>query len=235
MSSKKIKQFLYKFISRIRVKGEGNIIDIDSADKSNFKFKIIGNNNKITIKKMANTGIDLVTLRLYGDNCEITIDEGFCVSSNFDILIGQNHPNFGKVNNSRINIGKNVSMESAEYVTFNSNTYCDIGDDCMFSADIKMYNTDGHPVFDKTTGEIINKIKGIKIGKHSWIGLGASILKNSVVPEGSIIGWKSVFAGRGECETHSYCAFAGNPAKLIKENVTWDTDGAKAGYIENNE
>jgi len=231
MSSKTLKKFFDRFKNKIKVKGTGNIIDIDPKDKSNFKFKIIGNNNKITIKKMANIGINLVTLRLFGDNCEITIDENFSVSSNFDILIGQNHPKFGKVENARLNIGKNVSIESAEYVTFNSNAYCDICDDCMFSANIMLYNTDAHPVFDKDSGKVINKVKGITIGEHSWIGFGASILKNSFIPDNSIIGWKSVYSGKHN--TKQFCAYAGNPAKCVKENVTWDTDGAKAGYIEN--
>ena len=190
----------------------------------------MSSNNRIVVKKMANTGLDIVKLRLYGDNNEIFIDEGLCVSSSFDILIGQNHPNFGKVKNSKINISKNVSMKSVEYVTFNSNTYCEIEDDCMFSSNIKLYNTDAHPIFDKNTEEIINKVKGIKIGRHSWIGYGVSILKNSIVPDNSIIGWQSVFTG---VKTKPYCAFAGNPAKCVKENITWDANDEKAGYIEN--
>ena len=105
-----------------------------------------------------------------------------------------------------------------------------LADDCMFSSNIKLYNTDAHPIFDKNTEEIINKVKGIKIGRHSWIGYGVSILKNSIVPDNSIIGWQSVFTG---VKTKPYCAFAGNPAKCVKENVTWDTNGAKAGYIDN--
>ena len=239
MSAKKLKLLVRKFINKIKVRGKGNkikvrgkgnIIDIAPEDKPNFNFEIIGDNNKIVVKKMANSGLDIVKVLLYGDNNEIFIDEGLYVSSGFNILIGQNHPNFGKVKNSKINISKNVSMESVEYVTFNSNTYCEIEDDCMFSYNIKLYNTDAHPIFDKTTGEIINKVKGIKIGKHSWIGYGVSILKNSIVPDNSIIGWQSVFTGT---KTQPYCIFAGNPAKCIKENVTWDTNGAKTGYIEN--
>lgn len=231
VSSKKFKKFVCKFINKIKVKGNGNVIEIAPEDKSNFKFNIVGNNNKIIVRKMANIDFDIVKIRLYGDNNEIFIDEGLAVSSNFDILIGQDHPKFGKVKNSKINIGKNVSIESAEYVTFNSNTFCNIGDNCMLSAGITLYNTDAHPVFDKDSGEVINKVRGITIGEHSWIGLGASVLKNSYVPNDSIIGWKSVYSGNRN--TKPFCAYAGNPAKCIKENVTWDTDGAKAGYIEN--
>ncbi|MCQ2743328.1 MAG: hypothetical protein MJ230_00835 [bacterium] len=31
----------------------------------------------------------------------------------------------------------------------------------------------------------------------------------------------------------SRCAFAGNPARVVKENVTWDSNGSNCGYIEN--
>lgn len=42
---------------------------------------------------------------------------------------------------------------------------------------------------------IINKIKGIKIGKPSWIGMNIAILKNSYVSLNSIIGCNAVFSG----------------------------------------
>lgn len=220
-----------KNINKIKIIGKDNMVDVNPEDVHNFNFRIIGDNNTIVIKKMSNIKENIITINLYGDNNFINIDENFYVSQNFNMLIGQNHPNFGKVKNSIFKIGKNVSMESVNYITFNSNCSCNIGDNCMFSYNIDLYNTDGHPIFDINTKKIINKVKGIEIGYHCWIGQGVSILKNSFVPNNSIIGWNAVYSGNKYKEEN--CSYAGNPAKICKKNIYWDSCGAKYGYIEN--
>ena len=58
------------------------------------------------------------------------------------------------------------------------------------------------------------------------------ILKNSVVPENSIIGANSVYHGNKYSNSIN-CIFAGNPAKIIKEDIDWECDGTKYGYIDN--
>lgn len=210
---------------------ENNNISIPNDIKEKITLNIVGKNNTVIIPEN-NRIVGIVCINVYGDSNKIIFDDNFYLSGLCSILIGQNHPNFGKVKNSTFNVGKNTGIESLNYITFNSNTFCNIEDDCMLSSGITIYNTDAHPIFKKGTNEVINKVKGITIGKHSWIGMNVTILKNSIIPSNSIVGCNAVYAIGGG-RNQSYCAFAGNPARVVKENVDWDSNGAKFGYVDN--
>ena len=204
-----------------------NEIAVAKSCKNKIHFTIKGVNNKITIPETCNI-LKNVNIYICGNNNKVIFDENLHVGS-LTVVLGQHHPYFGDVNNSSFIINKNSSIDSLTYTTYNSNTFCTIEENCMLSYGITIYNTDAHPIFKKGTDEVINKVKGITIGKHSWIGMNVTILKNSIIPSNSIVGCNSVFSG-GQCQP--YCAFAGNPARIIKENVDWDANGAKYGYIK---
>jgi acetyltransferase-like isoleucine patch superfamily enzyme len=235
-------KYIQKLIDKIRNKkniqckvhlintiGE-NLIEYQENDLKFFEFNIIGNNNKILIKKLSINNTGKLIINLYGDNNEITIGESVFIADKFDITIGQNHKNFGKCNNSKLEIGNNVSIELLDYVTYNSNSYCTIGKDSMIARNVTLFNTDAHPIFNVNTNEIVNKVKGIKIGEHCWLGKYSTILKNSILPDNSILGYGAIYLGGGK--TQSYCAFAGNPARCVKENITWSKNGSN-GYVQN--
>lgn len=229
-------RLIQKVIDIIRLKNKpsfvvskGNQVEITDSAKKKINLNIIGKNNIIKIKTKKISGC--ISINIFGDNNSILIDENVSVSQSLSILIGQNHPNFGKVENSEVIIGKNTSIEQLDYITYNSNTYCKIGENCMISYGVLMYNTDGHPVFEKDTKKIINNIEGISIGEHSWIGMHVTILKNSFIPQNSVIGCNSTFTGRKHLQSN--CAFAGNPARVIRNNIDWDSNGNKYGYIDN--
>lgn len=57
------------------------------------------------------------------------------------------------------------------------------------------------------------------IKNHCWIGYGAFITKNVQLPNNTIVGLASVVT---EKFFEEYTVIAGNPAKIIKRNVTWD-------------
>jgi acetyltransferase-like isoleucine patch superfamily enzyme len=232
-------RFIQKIIDKIRNKEEketkeflkiceSNDIHINEKVRKNIKLNIEGKNNKIII----NTDFIYGTLNIdiFGDNNYIFFDEGVIVVKNLSVLLGVNYKYFDKVYNSSFEINKNTSIEQMNYITYNSNAYCKVEEDCIFACGITLFNTDAHPIFKKGTKEIINKVKGIKIGRHSWIGRNVTILKNSQIPENSILGANTVYTG---AHTKTYCAFAGNPAKIIKEDVEWEINGAKFGYISN--
>lgn len=218
-----------KVLTHNKIVGKNNI-NIPKNLKKKIKLNIVGENNTIVIPENNNI-LGVVNINIYGNNNQVVLGENIHLTSAMDLLIGQKHPHFGFTNNTTFHIGKNTSIEGLKYTTFNSNVYCEIGDDCMLSFGVLLYNTDGHPILKKGTNEILNKVKGINIGKHSWLGLNSVILKNSIVPEHSIIGMNAVFSGK--VGSQSYCVFAGNPACVVKENVDWDANGAKFGYIEN--
>ena len=228
-------KFFQNFIDIIRGKKKNfstiakeNNIQISKKIKKSVLVNIQGINNNIIIEDIK-TNKGKIVINIFGDNNSVIIKNGFYLSSQLNILIGQNHHNFGKVKNSTFFIDKNTSIESLQYVTFNSNTYCNIGEYCMFANNITIFNTDTHPIFDKSTGEIINKVKGVEIGKHCWIGTNSTVLKNTQIADNCILGWESVVSGK---HLTPNCAIAGNPAKLVKENIEWAADGSN-GYVQN--
>jgi len=217
-----------KIIARLKQKQKIDELNkcnnIQIPKKSMIYLDIKGKNNTVIIKDRHSNQLKI---HIYGDNNTVIINENVHILA-LDIYFGAYHESFGRVCNSSFTIGENTSIEGMKYITYNSNTFCSIGKNCMISYDVDLYNTDGHPIFDKETGEMINKVKGITIGDHCWLGSKVSILKNSTIPENSIVGWGTVFSGGKFTEPD--CVYAGNPAKLIRSNITWDVERIKHGY-----
>lgn len=93
-----------------------------------------------------------------------------------------------------------------------------IGDDCMLSSYVQVRTGDSHSILDME-GNRINYAKSITVGDHCWIGEGAKVLKG-VTLEGDAV------VSTGAIVTKSFgknVLLGGVPAKILKENVTWDS------------
>lgn len=86
-----------------------------------------------------------------------------------------------------------------------------IGKNCLIGDDVSIHDFDGHK---------INGSEGIKpviIEDNVWIGENVTILKGVRIGKGSVIG-----AGSLVCKDIPDGSLAvGSPAKVIKENITW--------------
>ncbi len=91
-----------------------------------------------------------------------------------------------------------------------------VGDGGAFSFGIWLRTADPHLIYDAATGERTNISKSILIGDHVWIGQNALILKGCRIGSGSVISAAAVLAGK---RVKSNSIYAGNPAKMIKDNV----------------
>jgi serine acetyltransferase len=113
-----------------------------------------------------------------------------------------------------LNIGDNfcITAESS-IVCFNHIT---IGDDCLLAWDVLIMDTDFHKVLKENVR--INEDKSIGIGKNNWIGCRTTILKGTKTGTGCIIGAQSLLNKDYE---KKQVLIAGNPAKIIQENVEW--------------
>ena len=209
-----------------------NHIEIEPEDKKRVNLSIQGENNTIIIKKLNNTGSGYISIFIAGNNCKITLQEGILVSTGLTIIMGQIHPNFGPINKSSLNIGQDTYLGKCNISTYNSNTQIEIGKNCMFSYDIDLFHSDGHPIYNLEKNKIINKVNSMKIGNHVWIGAKAIILKNTIIPDNCIIGMASVVSPTTFKGEEGNCIAAGNPAKIRKRQITWDADGSQ-GYIQN--
>ena len=209
-----------------------NKIFISAQNQKKVYLNITGDNNTVIVKDFSESSIGNLVVSLCGNNCSIVIDANVHIGGNLNIYVGQIHPNFGMVENVHIYIGKYTSFESTNIITYNSNSSVEIGDRCMFSYGIVLYNTDAHPIFDADSGNIINSVRKLQIGNHVWIGANATILKNTVISDGCIVGMGSIVNSHYAPTPNSKSIIAGNPAKIVKSNIVWDANGSK-GYIQN--
>lgn len=101
-------------------------------------------------------------------------------------------------------IGDRTEIHSGESVK--------IGNNVNISWDCNILDRDYH-AFESET----EVIKPVRICDNVWIGCGCFILKGVTVGEGSVIAAGSVVTR----DVPEKCLVAGNPAKVIKENVWW--------------
>lgn len=100
-----------------------------------------------------------------------------------------------------------------------------IGKDCMFSSKVVCQIGDGHGIFDVNSGSRVNwlpsaKNKGkldIVLEDHVWVGYQVMILAGTHIGSSSIIGARSLV----NKSFPNNCIIAGNPASVVKKDVTW--------------
>jgi acetyltransferase-like isoleucine patch superfamily enzyme len=170
------------------------------------RFKFVGTHNVVVIGQEVDLGSMSIScfgkfgIVIIGDNC------GFKTTR-----IALKHRAGSAV------IGRGMSWVGGSIVVSEDDNQVVIGDDCLFSWDIEIMPTDGHPIYDRKTGERINPAKPIFIGPRTWVGRGASISKGVRIARGSIIGQGSLVTKN----TEEFCAYGGVPAKLLRRDVEW--------------
>ncbi|MBQ6221565.1 MAG: acyltransferase [Solobacterium sp.] len=197
------------------VKGNDNHISIGNhswlADRCSIR--ISGNNNILEIGE--NCSLQNCSVFIAGDNNTIRIDDN--VSAVFTSF------HMEKENNT-VKVGMHTSLHgrdngTIEFVLEESTTIT-VKEDCMISNDVSFRSSDSHSIINDK-GERINHAKDIVVNDHVWIGMRSLVLKGTVIQKNSIIGAGSICNKVYEKEN---CMIAGNPAKIIKENVNWSRD-----------
>ncbi|MBO7143608.1 MAG: hypothetical protein J6W13_02100 [Salinivirgaceae bacterium] len=117
-----------------------------------------------------------------------------------------------------ISIGRSTTM-GATQLEASENCSLQIGDDCMFSYNIKVWASAHHSIL--YDGKRANPSESIIIGDHCWIGHSACVLKGSIVPDGCIVGVNSLYTKKNNIPNAIY---VGSPAKMIRENISWCRD-----------
>jgi len=91
-----------------------------------------------------------------------------------------------------------------------------VGDGCAIAWGCQFLDKDFHDL--QYPGRTDAGDPRIEIGDHVWIGSNVSVLKGARIPDGCVVASGSVV--RSKFHTKN-ALIAGNPAKVIKENVTW--------------
>ncbi len=190
-----------------RIRGRGNRLQTEGATLIRVEVDIIGDDNQILVGegsylanlkiRMRGSGHRLVL----GRNCRVSRGGVFWFEDEDGLL----------------EIGDGTTIVEAHIVVDEPGTKVVIGRDCMFANDIEIRASDSHAILDAASGQRLNPARDIVIGDHVWIAAHAIVLK------GVEIGRDSVVAA-GAVVTRSCppgVILAGNPAKVIKEGITW--------------
>lgn len=207
--------------------------DFKAWGRVNFN---IGENVTFALGEHFRLGNDLKT---YGGICFTVCDNGileigdnFYLGNNSDITLDRD---------SQLNIGKNCYADEQFRIFSLKNTttrigdgFCigtygliitpdyseiNIGDDCLLSFNVSLLGNDGHTIFDIKSRKAVNVEKGRKIiiGNHVWIGIKCTILYDTVIGDGSILGAGSIT----KSQIPNNCIAVGSPAKVIKRDIAW--------------
>lgn len=181
---------------------------------SHVKNLCVSKNTHVFVEKTANVQIRYRSRFNYPEMHDIKTSRGsFLISKKANVSIGSITARSG----SYLFAGYNASLSIGERVFLNRNAFLwcantiSIGSDTIVAPDVIIRDSDGHYI---DGGE---KSAPITIGNHVWIGARAIILKGVTIGDNAVI-------GAGSVVTHDIpanCLAAGNPAKVIRENITW--------------
>lgn len=117
-------------------------------------------------------------------------------------------------NKGKITIGDRVGISGATIYAWDN---IEIGDDTIIGVNVKIVDTDFHPVDPKDRLSRDNSkalCKPVKIGKNVFVGMNSLILKGTEIGDNCVIGAGSVVTGKFPANA----VIAGNPARVIKLN-----------------
>lgn len=194
-----------------------NMLSFNRISKGKNDVKINGllKYSKIRIKGTGNTVIVDDYARL--QKCKITIS-----GNNNTLRIGkkaylENGEFYIEDDNGEISIGENTIVSAHFHFAEIEGTKIQIGNNCLFSAGVSIRTGDSHTIMDDASRNRTNPSLDVIIGNHVWIGNGASVLKGCHISEKCVVGTNSVLTK----SMNSGCIAAGNPAKIIRENINW--------------
>lgn len=116
-----------------------------------------------------------------------------------------------------LTIGEQTTAEGSTEIACIEGCTVEVGADCMLSSGITVRTGDSHSIVD-ANGERINPSEDVKLADHVWVGAGATILKGVRISSNSIVGAQAVVTKRFH---QSGTCLAGNPAKVVKTDVSW--------------
>lgn len=194
----------------IEDRGSNNIIDIDPRYQHDQAGRVYinGNNNYIKI----------------GLGCVSDKDMHVVLESDCKFDIGDNV----RLSMANIYLGPGCSLAIGHRSGFTGLVHLTaveaqgivIGTDCSIAAGVSMMTSDFHSLLDAATGTRINPARSIRVGNHVWIANQANLLKGATIGDDAVIGAHAVVTRA----VPTRCVAAGNPARIVRENVSWRYD-----------
>ena len=200
----------YRFFygTRKRIKGRGNQVHLRGSFLKRCKIEICGEDNWIEIGERCI--FEKCHIYIRGNHNRIRIKKE-CKCAKLEIWVEDN--------GNQVSIGHNTHVTGRTHLAVTEGKTFQMGDRCLLASDITMRTGDSHSILDRDGGRC-NRAGDIFIGNHVWIGQGVYILKGVSVGDDAVIGTGAVVTKPVPEKTVA----AGNPAKVIKEQVTWDSE-----------
>ena len=196
----------YRIAGRNKVRKRGNSIVYNNTYLSRSTINICGKNNQIIFN--GTNYLKGCTFYIRGNHNRIVMGDKVCGYDAAFII-----EDSGGV----IEIGYKTLFAGKIEVACTEGATISIGSDCLFSSDIDIRNGDSHSVLDEN-GKRINQAQDIVIEDHVWVGHRAIVLKGSVIGSGCVIGAGAVVTKKFK---NANQAIGGNPARVIKEDISW--------------
>lgn len=191
--------------------GVGNIINIPGDMK--ITGRVRGSRNQVVIE--SGSPVSNLHLEISGNDNKVFIGRGHMIKG-LKVIVGSHVP----AHETSLIIGRSFSVEAnARFFLYNSGNSLRFGDACMLSNSITVRCGElPHLLFDSITGEYLDQSNGVAFGNHVWIGENVYVTKSGGANDDTIIGACSVLTKKF---TETYVALAGNPARIVRENIKW--------------
>ena len=136
---------------------------------------------------------------------------------------------------STVYIGSNTTSGGTRIICDMSTV--EIGADCMLSDSVLIQSADQHGIVNLKTGELVNNHhRTVTIGEHVWLGRGVTVMADSNIGNGCIIGTAAIVTA----DIPQFSIAVGVPAKAVKSEMTWSRspvslDAMSRHYLISNE
>lgn len=203
MLFKRIYQMFYyslKLRKKIPFKITGNAsIKLRSTAQIKSKGRLnVGNRSN-------ETRVSVLPVNIYvGNNSALEYGHSVCIGQGVNLIVKDN---------AKLLVGDGTYFTSDMHIEVVNEI--SIGNNCAISWGVTMIDGDHHQVISSNHNS--NYVGNIKIGNHVWIGCNCTILRNTTIGDNCIVAAGSVVKG----DFPPGSMIAGNPARVVKENVNW--------------
>lgn len=203
-------RIVFRLYNRLEKRGRKNVIALERGQYRHNSFSVHGNHNLIHIGE--GSTVKNVTFEIYGSYNSVVIGNRVSLK-NALIHLGDN--------GSSMQIGNDTDIGDGFHAGILEGAKVSIGNDCMFSTNTSLMNSDAHSIIDLTTNARVNKASDIFIGNHVWFGQDVTVLKGAKISDNTVIGNRSMVT-KGNYEGNS--VYVGSPAHLHRGGVQWSRD-----------
>ena len=187
----------------------GNVFIHKNVFLRGIRVYLKGRNNVVTLGGEQLSVLRNLKISVYGSNNRIIV-EGGVFAKDLNIYCA----NEGCL----VHIKENTEITGRTELAVMEGTKIQLGRDCLFSSNITLRAGDSHSVIDLETGRRINPSKDIIVSDHVWVGNTVIVTKGAIIGSNCVIGTGSVVTGKVFPDN---CAIAGNPARIVKEEIEW--------------